>query len=205
MSDNNEGKIIEAEESLDSINKDITEEYSDDNSTKSEWKYVEENKGKKSNIVKFLVFFIVGIAVLAGAALLGVKGYETLEASKNSKDKVVASGGTSEVDNGAPSAKAPLTMSQVTDLVHKMSNGIIVAADGEIWGKEEITMRKIDDVLASTKDVDNYLYDEISKWKNLDFSNAVDVHNYVWASLQGTIGRAVSLNDEEIEKVKASL
>ena len=35
---------------------------------------------------------------------------------------------------------------------------------------------------------------------NSDFSNGVKVHNYVWSKLGGTIGKAKSLNDVNVQK-----
>ena len=63
------------------------------------------------------------------------------------------------------------------------SNGKIVGVDIDI-------ARKIAD----------YLNKELNKWNNSDFSNGVKVHNYVWSKLGGTIGKAKSLNDVNVQK-----
>ena len=52
---------------------------------------------------------------------------------------------------------------------------------------------------------DEYLDTELKKWKGLDFSNGVEVHNYVWTKLGGTIGKAKSLDEQSIETIVNSL
>ena len=68
--------------------------------------------------------------------------------------------------------------------------------------------KTIDIALNSLKNIGdeearNYLHYELSKWKNGDFENAVLVHNYVWHMLDGNIGKALSLDTYEVNKIKS--
>ena len=95
----------------------------------------------------------------------------------------------------------------VVNFIHKMSNQIINAADGQKYGVIEITPEKIEIALNSIENIKNeeardYLNKELTKWKNGNFDNAVEVHNYVWHMLDGEIGIASSLDEKQINKIK---
>lgn len=95
----------------------------------------------------------------------------------------------------------------VVNFIHKMSNQIINPVDGKKFGIIQITPQNIEIALKSIENVNNdeaknYLKEELTKWKNGDFTNAVQVHNYVWHMLDGEIGIASSLDEKEINKIK---
>lgn len=94
----------------------------------------------------------------------------------------------------------------VVNFIHKMSNGIINASDGKKFGIVEITPDNIDLALDSIKLINNedakkYLNSQLNRWKKGDFSNAVQVHNYVWHMLNGNIGIASSLDEGKINEI----
>lgn len=96
----------------------------------------------------------------------------------------------------------------VVNFIHQMSNQIINPADGKKFGVIKITPQNIEIALNSIKNINNdeardYLNKALRKWQNGDFNNAVEVHNYVWHMLGGEIGIASSLDEEEINKIKA--
>ena len=86
-----------------------------------------------------------------------------------------------------------------------MANTIIIADDGQIWGQNEITREAVTQMVNELKGRDDYLSDELKKWLELDFSNGVEVHNYVWDKLDGNIGKAKGLNQEKIQQVIKSM
>lgn len=95
----------------------------------------------------------------------------------------------------------------VVNFIHQMSNQIINPADGQKFGVIKITPENIEIALNSIKNINNdeakdYLNKALRKWKNGDFYNAVEVHNYVWHMLDGEVGIASSLDEEEINKIK---
>lgn len=95
----------------------------------------------------------------------------------------------------------------VVNFIHQMSNQIINPADGKKFGVIKITPKNIEIVLNSIDNIKNkeareYLEKELTKWKNGNFNNAVEVHNYVWHMLDGQIGIASTANENEINKIK---
>lgn len=95
----------------------------------------------------------------------------------------------------------------VVNFIHQMSNQIINPADGQKFGVIKIKPENIEIALNSIKNINNdeakdYLNKALRKWKNGDFYNAVEVHNYVWHMLDGEVGIASSLDEEEINKIK---
>lgn len=85
------------------------------------------------------------------------------------------------------------------DFVHQMSNNLIVAEDGMVWGNQDVTLKNIDLGIEMLKD-DKYIVEELGKWKNGEFDNAVELHNYCWRILEGSIGKAKGLSQEGINK-----
>ncbi|GKX29066.1 hypothetical protein SH1V18_15460 [Vallitalea longa] len=84
---------------------------------------------------------------------------------------------------------------KVWEEMHMMANTKIIA--DEIWGELEITEERVDfliiEVLASDYPDKKILLTILYNWKNEDFSNAVDEHNYLWGKLGGNVGKAYEL------------
>jgi len=83
--------------------------------------------------------------------------------------------------------------------IHEMANTKIKAEDGLIWGEDEPTVEKIDVIIeeisrTNYEDKDK-LISILNRWKNGDFSNCVEEHNYVWKKLDGQVGKASSLRE----------
>ena len=106
-----------------------------------------------------------------------------------------------EVTENSNSAVSHMDLTQCYDIVHYMANTIIIADDGQIWGQNEITREAVTQMVNELKGQDDYLSDELKKWLELDFSNGVEVHNYVWNKLGGNVGKAKALNEEKVEQV----
>ena len=84
------------------------------------------------------------------------------------------------------------------DFVHQMSNNLIVASDGIIWGNQDVTLENIDLGIKMLKN-DSYIVEELNKWKKGEFKNSAEVHNYCWRILEGNIGKAKGLSKEGID------
>lgn len=155
--------------------------------------YEEESsnlKGKK--IIKKIIIAMVFTIIVSFP--IGFKLYDyNINKQKETESKNV-------VNVNIKGQKVQVKVNEIYDEVHKMANSLIIAEDNEIWGEENITLKKVEDVLLKVKDTDEYLYEELSKWKNLDFDNGVEVHNYVWKKLGGTVGKAIDLNKKGINK-----
>lgn len=88
--------------------------------------------------------------------------------------------------------------------IHAMTHQKVYAADK--WGEVIVTEELIDAMMQKLEEQkDDFknasFYEEtLTAWKRGDFSNAVEVHNEIWASQDGTIGKATRLLTPEEEK-----
>ena len=88
--------------------------------------------------------------------------------------------------------------------IHEMSHQKVYASDK--WGEIIVTEELIDDMLQKLdeqkEDFKNasFYHETLTAWKRGDFSNAVEVHNEIWASQNGSIGKATRLLTPEEEK-----
>jgi hypothetical protein len=92
--------------------------------------------------------------------------------------------------------------------IHRRANTLIIAEDNEVWGKEEITEEGCNALILQAM-ASNYInkqrYIEIlERWKQGDFSQGVQDHNFVWELLGGTVGRAKGLKDKYVNKTGSS-
>ena len=85
-------------------------------------------------------------------------------------------------------------------LIHHMANTLIEAEDGEVWGEKTINNQSVNKamkiVISSeflTEEEREILLNVLQAWKEKDYSNGVEAHNYVWKKLNGNIGRAKEL------------
>lgn len=186
--DNDEVDYDEVEDDIENtINLDVKEEVNDND------EYIQSNFKYK----KIIIGLLVSIISLSIILVLWSNGYNIVNFLFNKlegKDK----------DNKT-NIKNENTMIVAIDLksyyekIHHMSNTIIIAEDGNIWGESEITIEAIKEIILKIEKEDEYISNELSKWLELDFSNAVEVHNYVWNKLGGTVGKAEKLNEKNIE------
>ena len=75
------------------------------------------------------------------------------------------------------------------------------------WECTEVTPKTIKKVISGIDCLQDreeriYFRSNLEKWKNGDFSNAVEVHNKVWSILEGNVGEAYDLDEESISKIK---
>ena len=91
------------------------------------------------------------------------------------------------------------SIDDIYDILHRMSNTKIIAADNQVWGKIEITNDYVLSLKSFIEKFDytdkDYLLEVLNRWENNDFSNAVEEHNYFWKKLGGTIGKAISIKE----------
>lgn len=84
--------------------------------------------------------------------------------------------------------------------MHEMANTKIVAVDGLVWGEMEPTEESVNaliqEVSSSNYENKEQLLQILSRWKNGDFSNCVDDHNFLWKKLGGQVGKASKLKAE---------
>lgn len=108
---------------------------------------------------------------------------------------IVKSGGATETKGTLKST----VEYNIYDTMHRMANTKIEAVDGQVWGEIEITPELCDELINKInesnfdKSEKDRLIEILTRWKNGDFSNCVNEHNYVWKKLGGSVGRAIRL------------
>ena len=158
---------------------------------------------KSSNGKKVVIILLVLIISLSTILVLWSNGYEIVNFAFNKVNEI--SEEKEAEDNKEPVeneniAVAPVDLNECYQRVHYMVNTIIIAEDGNIWGESEMSRDAVTQVINDLKGKDDYLSSELEKWLGLDFSNGVEVHNYVWNKLGGTIGKAKELNQEKVQR-----
>lgn len=194
--DNNEEKVIDDDyENDEAVYEEGQEDYVED---EEDYEEINISKGSKNIIIALIVTIVVSLPL----GFLLYK-YEIRENEKDNIQNVSVKGqkiNTLESNDGEVDSKNINNIEKIYDEVHKMANSLIIAEDNQIWGEEKITRKRIKELLESVDGVDGFLTVEIEKWDKLDFNNAVEVHNYVWKKLGGTIGKAIDLNNEGINE-----
>lgn len=123
-----------------------------------------------SKAKKAIIIIIVLILSLSTVAVLWANGYEIVNFALNkvseSKNEVEIQ--EENVDNTEENITAEaVDINTIYDMIHRMANTIIIAEDGNIWGKDEITEDNIDKVLYQLNGRDEYLDTELKKWKGI--------------------------------------
>ena len=202
-------KMVEKEEKEtnveDFMNEKIKEmiEDKEDKEDMDEEEFEDELDDKSSNGKKIVVILLVLIISLSTILVLWSNGYEIVNFAFNKVNEIGEEKEVEEnkeiVENENTTA-TPVDLNECYQRVHYMANTIIVAEDGNIWGESEISRDAGTQLINDLKDQDDYLSSELEKWLELDFSNGVEVHNYVWSKLGGTIGKAKDLNQEKVQR-----
>jgi hypothetical protein len=90
------------------------------------------------------------------------------------------------------------------DLIHRLSNNLILAVDGRIDGRIEPSPATLDAIIEILDDKEYMLRDDIRSilgdWQEGNFRDVVKVHNWAWGNLYGTVGEAGQPNEKAIKK-----
>lgn len=87
---------------------------------------------------------------------------------------------------------------RVLRLIHEMTH---TKVEAEVRNRYvEITTDRVDALISAIGKTDwkdkDYLLENLNKWKSYDYSNSVDVHNYIWQLEDGEIGKATALRKD---------
>jgi hypothetical protein len=87
---------------------------------------------------------------------------------------------------------------RVLRLIHEMTH---TKVEAEVRNRYvQITTDRVDALISAISKTDwkdkDYLLENLSKWKSYDYSNSVDVHNYIWQLEGGKIGKATALKKD---------
>lgn len=145
-------------------------------------------------------YLIILVAILALGT--GYYFYTTHSAAKMSekvfnKNINVSKGGVVTSKDNTKAVVKVRNETEIYNEIHKMANTKIIAEDNKIWGQIEITPEICNELIAELS-YSNYsdkdtLVKWLTEWKNKDYSDSIEIHNYVWNKLNGNIGKATEL------------
>ena len=129
-------------------------------------------------------------------SMMGIDNKEVIEGSADSSVETIF---IEEKD-----ISEPRNNNEAIKLIHSLANTLIKAEYK--WQCSEVTPKTIKLAIKGVEKIsDDYdrmhLRNSLTKWKKGDFSNAVEVHNYVWAMLNGNVGKAEALDNDAISLI----
>lgn len=93
-----------------------------------------------------------------------------------------------------------LSQNEMWVQMHTMANSKIISADDRYIGIVQIETSKVIELIAIAErsDYDDKvtLLEILYRWKDGDFRQCVDEHNYLWGRLGGEVGRAIRLMED---------
>jgi hypothetical protein len=99
-----------------------------------------------------------------------------------------------------------IKLEDIYAMIHKMANTLIVAEDGLIIGEIPINDQSINEAMVIIKNTDLISNEEtkvflniLQEWKDKNYSQGVQAHNYAWRLLHGNMGRAKELRSEYLK------
>jgi RNA-splicing ligase RtcB len=150
-----------------------------------------------------LIGLVVGLFLIGGGITYYIINNQTSSTQSENQEfdtKIINEGkktSAKDVKSGNYDKK------QIFSMMHEMSNTLIIARDGQVWGEMPIDKKNIGEIEAmidSNNDLgekeEERVLETLAAWKKGDFSNGVDEHNYFWDKLGGNIGRAKDLKPE---------
>lgn len=157
----------------------------------------------KLGAVVIIVTLVIGTLIL-GIIKLIIPQKEVVETPKTTKsiEEIIEENKTDIEKTNSDSLKVT-SAADIYSIIHKMSNTLIVAEDGLVYGEVPINDEQINtamNIVSKTDLIDKsekkILLNILNRWKKKDFSQSVIDHNYVWKKLNGSIGRANALRPE---------
>lgn len=153
-----------------------------------------EGKSLSKLIVIINLILIIPVGWIIGNYIANKEFGETNKAAKSTLAKIES------IDSMSQKKKVVKDY----DFVHQMSNNLIVAEDDKIRGYQSITLENINSAIEMLSD-DSFIVEELKKWKNGEFENAVEVHNYCWRILGGNEGKAKGISEKGIINAKKNI
>lgn len=152
-------------------------------------------------LVGFIIVVTLLMAVLSGCDTVDNETFDQVVEIDEKGEIQVAEGQEEAFEDIAKDINLPSEKSIVSD-IHEMANTVVVAS--QKWGKKEMSEERINALILQLKaGEDKYengekLLEILTKWKQGDFSKAHHDHNFVWDLLNGTVGKAKSVDWDNI-------
>lgn len=152
---------------------------------------------KRNIIIAIIVGVIIAVVFSVIYAMDKLSG--NYEAKENQKEIKAISKEVSDDTSEELKSVDYYDVSNIYDIMHRMTNSKIVAKDGQVWGKLSMDKKDIKALKETVSKIDyedrEYLLEVLTRWEEEDFSNCVDEHNYFWKKLGGTVGEAYKLKE----------
>lgn len=159
---------------------------------------------------KYIKRGAIGLAIIlfSGAAIFALSKFITLKAetkvpeSNKSTEQIVEKNKV-DLDKTKIDKSKIINSEDIYAMIHKMANTLIVAEDDLIIGLIPINEQSINEAMVIIKDTElisdketEVFLNILQEWKDEDYSQGVQAHNYAWKLLHGNMGRAKELRSE---------
>ncbi|WP_010235747.1 DUF6241 domain-containing protein [Clostridium arbusti] len=145
----------------------------------------------------WFVILIVAVGLGTGYYFYSTHTAAKMSEKNFSKNINIDKEGVVTPNNKAKAAVKVRNETEIYTEIHKMANTKIVAEDNKVWGQLEITPEVCNELIAELSYSDYSDKDTLIKWlmewKSKNYSDSVEIHNYVWGKLNGNIGKATGL------------
>lgn len=159
---------------------------------------------KRGAIVLVIILFAGGL-IFSLSKLIIYKSQTKVPESNKSIAQIVEKNKADLANTKIDESKI-INSEDIYDMIHEMANTLIVAEDGLIYGEIPINEQSINEAMVIIKDTELISTKEkevclniLQKWKEKDYSQGVQAHNYAWKLLHGNIGRAKELRSEYLK------
>ncbi|WP_394119824.1 DUF6241 domain-containing protein [Planococcus donghaensis] len=159
---------------------------------------------KKTIIYLMAAFIALGIIALGAFKVLDKQGDAESSKSAQVSDEKALEESTQKMEGLEFAQSVPNDASEnaLWAMMHKMTHQKVVAS--EKWGlirMNEESIGKAEEILLSSDfNSKENLLEIIERWKNGQFDQVDDEHNFIWGMQGGSIGRATGILSEQQEK-----
>lgn len=162
---------------------------------------------------------LAGGTIIGIIAMLGFGGYLYIQQSfsETAEEEItIAAQGITEQEgetkveemskgSNEGGSEADMDEKRIQKYLHLMTHQKVEAK--EKWGAVEMTPENIGNLLTIVESNQGqyenatYYIEVLTQWQKGDFTNAVEVHNYIWQLNGGTVGRATGPLDAAEEQI----
>ena len=125
--------------------------------------YEEDYDKEKFSSKKLIVILVVLIISLSTVLVLWSNGYEIVNFAFNKVSEINEDKNIDSENEAVENQVTSIDIREYYEKVHHMANTIIIANDGQVWGKAEITKEAINKIINDLKGNDDYLSNELEK------------------------------------------
>ncbi|MGH4120705.1 DUF6241 domain-containing protein [Clostridium sp.] len=159
---------------------------------------------KRGVIVLVIILFAGGLIFLL-AKLINYKNQTKVPEINKSIEEIVEKN-KADLDSTKIDKSKIINSEDIYAMIHEMANTLIVAEDDLIYGEVPINEENVNKAMVIVKDTElissekkEVFLNILQRWKDKDYRQGVQAHNYAWKLLHGNIGRAKELRSEYLK------